>query len=331
MTPQPPLLTLMVGNLDDAVRLGLIDDSAHHAATFRQELIMAWEPNINPDAQRVHFKNYMTKARSRLDADHRPLQAFSPRSRAITTVMPFERFANYFESEVAAPASASDLRSLLNQPASNNVVWGLAQQACLAFTAKFGPLGSYSSAGKQVNAKDIGLHAGRPAWIAPTPRTPARPEAQYWRDRLGLIHLRAVAKPLIDHALVRVEFTCTPSDVPIDRQDWKNFVKAHTKGIWLIRPTVVHEGNQRYVQSHTIDGPSDRARKYGKTRDLNSITHCHAERETLLVCGDEAEMRFQSVELLEGVPDENHGRDNTDETFTRHIGAELGWRPIQQP
>jgi hypothetical protein len=325
MTAKPPLLVLMLGNLDDAVFLGLIDGSSGDVGSFRSHVEAGWPASKNEEDQLTHFDQMMTEARSRLDVVHRPVRNTRQRIRAIATVMSFERFAKRFEDEIAAPKDSVVLKSLLDESATS--VHGLneAERACMEFTAKFGSV-TGSSPGKRIRATAVGIGAGRHTWIASPPGRGVTRKAQYWRDRLGLIHLRGQADPLIKHALVRAEFLVEPTRDRLARTDWKGSLKRSPAGIWVIRPTMVHEGNQRFVQSHGGD-TSKRARSclHGMTRDLGSKTFVPGEREMLLICGADAQVRFSSVTLLDGLPGEIAGRDNSDVQFVSQIALERGW------
>ena len=127
------------------------------------------------------------------------------------------------------------------------------------------------------------------------------------------------------NALVRVEFNVRPSPAPIDRANWKTYVTEHPDRLWLVRPTMVHEGNRRFAQSHPADGPGNLGRKFGKTRDLGSPEHAAGEREMLLICGDDAVVRFHAVSILADLPGEITTRDNSDASFVANLATERRW------
>jgi len=239
--------------------------------------------------------------------------------------MSFGRFANKFEDEIAAPKASSSLRSLLGRPAPDALPE--ARRTCLDFSTRFGSILGGAAVGRRIRAGTVGIGAGRRTWIAPPPSARATNNAQYWRDRLGLIHVQTSAVPLVGNALVRVEFQIETSREKVNRKDWKGTLSRHADGLWVIRPTMVHEGNQRFVQAHSADDEKrTRARAHGMTRDLGSPRHLPGEREVLLICGTAATIRFSSVTLLEGMAGEMSARDNTDQHFAEQIASERGWK-----
>jgi hypothetical protein len=326
MTAKPPLLRLIVGNLQDAVRLGLVEDAAGHVTALHQRLAARWSSSHLSTDQLRHFQIAMQDTQVSLDLLHRPRRNPSFRERRIATVMSFGRFASCFEDEIATPRSSVALRSHLSRPASDKAAFEDSHRACLDFSARFGS-GLLGAPGKRVRANAVGMAAGRCTWVAsPSIKRAGDQEAQYWRDRLGLIHVTAPPAPLMEHALVRVEFRITPTRQPLDRRDWKGSTAKNPNGMWLIRPTILHKGNQRFVQSHEGDDAGRRRIPcHGMARDLGAPKHGLGEPEMLLICGVLAEMRFQSVTLLLGIADEKAGRDNSDEYFVEHMAVERRW------
>lgn len=313
----PPLLTLMVANLEDAVALGLIDSPTHATTSWRTGLAGGWPtPAVADDArQNEHFQDKMHEARSTFDREHRPWGATPQRGRQVATIMSFTRFANSYAGPIARP-HAQDLKRLVSEPAGADQL-AEAQTECVRFSSFFGTTGTSHPRGKRVRAKDLGLHDRQP-WMAPPPKASASTIAQHWRDRLGLVHLQSESTPLVGHALVRLVFECRVHS-SIDRHDWKAHVRANPEGVWLVRPTMVHGGNKRFVQSHQHDKTGKPAYRFGKTRNLASKAFAAAESESLLICGELSELRFLSVKLLDGIPGEEGGRDNSDATFVHNI------------
>ena len=317
MTAMPPLLMLMVANLEDAVALGLIDSPTHQTASWHTSLAKDWpSPTATDDEkQHEHFQDKMHEARSTFDREHRPWGAAPQLGRQVATIMSFMRFADSYAGPIARP-HAQDLKRLVSKPAGTDQL-AEAQSECVRFSSLFGTTGTAHPGGKRVRAKDLGLHDRQP-WMAPPPKASASTTAQHWRDRLGLVHLQSEVSPLVGHALVRLVFECSVHSA-IDRRDWKAHVRSHPAGVWLVRPTMVHGGNKRFVQSHPQDATGKQTYRFGKTRNLASKAFAPAESESLLVCGELSELRFLSVQLLDGIPGENAGRDNSDATFVRHI------------
>ena len=206
MTPKTPLLTLVLGNLDDALELGLIDDTSGEASTFRADIESGWTSTKDQSKQLEHFKVVMATARSRLDVLYRPVRNARRRVRTVATVMSFERFAKRFEDEIAAPKDSDVLKSLLDVPASASSDLDDAAAACLVFTSRFGSTIT-TATGRRIRASSVGIGAGRHTWIASPPLGPVNSGAQYWRDRLGLIHVQTQTTPFVKHALVPLCFS----------------------------------------------------------------------------------------------------------------------------
>lgn len=318
MTAMPPLLTLMVANLEDAVALGLVDSSPHDTNAWCQGLSEGWPTSAVADdaIQHKHFQEKMHEARSAFDRAHRPWCAAPKRRvRRVATVMSFSCFANNYAGPIARPG-ASELRLLSAEPADADQLAD-AQTECVRFSAHFGNSGTAYPAGKRVRAKDLGLHNRQP-WMATPPKESASTAAQHWRDRLGLVHLQSETTPTVGHALVHLVLECGVFP-KIDRHDWKAHVQKHPDGVWLVRPTMVHGGNKRFVQSHPHDKANKQAYRFGKTRDLASSTFSPTESESLLICGELAELRFHTVQFLDGIPGEIDVRDNSDTTFVKQV------------
>jgi hypothetical protein len=325
MLPKPPLLRLVIGNLQDAVRLGLIENLAGQVDEFRERTELGWSTSTALDDQLNHFRGVVNDAQFELDALHRPRRSPYLRDRTIATVMTLGQFANKFENEVAAPKTSDSLKSLLGKPTSDTTAQALAHRNCLDFSARFSSTAS-SGGGSKIRAAVVGVGAGRHTWVALPPGRRISDKAQYWRDRLGLIHITRAPTPLIDHMLVRVEFQVTPSRAPLDRKDWKGTRTRHPTGLWVIRPTMVHGGNQRFVQAHNGDDRVLRGSpSHGMTRDLSSAHFSPGEREMLMICGRDAEIHFRSLTLLKGVAGELPARENGSDHFVEKMSAERGW------
>lgn len=328
MSP-PPLHKLIEGNFSDSVALGLIDDSGGGGARFWNLQSANWESDLAENKQQEHFKKCMGDALAELDSLHRPLAAASARLRKIATVMTLRSFGRYYELQIASNASWLFLKSMTEVSVTIPDAWVEARNYCMRYSAQFG---TTTGAGvfPSIDVKALGLTGSRKVWIAPPTRSgrkraSATNASQYWRDRLGLIYLSAPASPTMGDALVRLQFWVRPSKIKIDRTNWKSFCQNHPSELWLIRPTMVHEGNRRFAQGHDMDGPVSVGRKFGKTRDLDSPTHAAGEQEMLLICGDTAQIKFGGIELLEGIPAEVPTRDNSDAKFVANLSAERGW------
>ena len=316
-----PLRSLFLGNLRDALTLGLVDDSAGQATAFLHGAAAIWSSLPDAMAQETQYKTQMTAARVALDALHRPV--CDANDSIVATVMDFGAFATFYAPEITVDAMTAQFARLTALDVADAGAWHEARAACLECSANYGH-GAATGNGP-LKALKLSLNT-RSTWTAPS-STVRDPSVQLWRDRLGLIHYQTLVSATLAKALVRVQFEIDFTSPPIDRKDWIAFKRSNPDHVWLMRPTVVHEGNRRFVQSHPEDAPTGACCVHGRTRDLGSPTSDPGERELLLICGDKATMRFHSVELLDGIPGELIGRDNSDEHFVKNVTAERGWLP----
>ena len=316
-----PLRSLFLGNLRDALTLGLVADSASQTTAFLNRTDASWSDAADAEAQETHYKTQMTAARAALDALHRPI--CDANISIVATVMDFGAFATSYAPEITLDAMKAQFTWLTALDAADADAWHEARATCLECSANYGHGAAMGNG--TVKAFKLSLNA-RSTWTAPSPLVLER-SAQFWRDRLGLIYFQTLISATLGKALVRVQFEIDLTSPPIDRNDWKAFKRNNPDHVWLMRPTVVQEGNRRFVQSHPEDAPTGACCVHGRTRDLGSPTSDTGERELLLICGDSARMRFHSVELLDGIPGELIGRDNSDEHFVKNVTSERGWLP----
>lgn len=332
MSKTPPLLSLLVANMTDALELGLLETPHVEVDSWRAEVEASWPANADLEHQdhRDGFADAMVQAKSLFDGHHRPWGAHSPRPRRVSTVMPFRLFAQKYEALIARSAT-DDLARLARQKAVEPALTE-AQHACTAFTACYGSASGRVDDGFRVRASSLGLGFDHyHPWVAPAPRRHAgAPQslstaAAQCLDRLGLVRSPSIAEPTVADALVRMTLGIKASMLPLDRRNLASYVRAHPFGIWLMRPTLIHGGNRRWVQRHADDVRSRPPCRHGRTRDLGSGSFLPAEREYKLVCGNRAELSFLSLELLTGIPQEDAGRDNSD---THFVGRLLDGSPL---
>ncbi len=322
MAARAPLLQLLNENLKDAVALGLIDHSAPEVATFSAECETNWDATPTAVAQKNCFDTRLLVAISELDRAYRPIQAFRGKTIRIVHVRLFQSFVSWVPKITGRMDRIGFARiSALDGMNPGNV--DEAVRACLTLTQDHG-VGA--TKGRLFTASEI-LPSTRAFWVSRRVPPGATQEAQFWRDRLGLIHLADASSPVVGKGLVRVEFQVELSKTPLSRTDPKRHLVREERGVWLVRPTMVHRGNHRFVQRHKFDVRSSAPRVHGRTRDLASLSFDAAERELLLVYGASAKIRFRAVEMLNGFPAEVPGRDNSDSTFVAAISRERGWSP----
>ncbi len=317
LMPTDPLLQLIVGNIADAQEIGLIDKtnaSVHHyLAKVRGE----WA-----DASKTPLEKYdhhMLSAFTALDAAYRPRQVFTGKKITIVRVCPLWRLVQWLPKIVLPPEDKKFefINALQNRPFSMSDAKRISD-GCMEISRDFG-----SDHGKLAYATDITFD--RLFWIGRINHKGPSNSAQVWRDRLGLIHLKPDSTGVNGDMLVRAQFQVVLSKTKLIQGAWQKQMALEPKGLWLIRPTVVHRGNQRWMQSYASDRGGLVIRKHGRTRDLSSATFQHAEPELLLVAGNNAKVRFKSVELLDGLPIEDGARNNSDHHFVSMMNSERGW------
>jgi hypothetical protein len=315
VSSNPPLLQLLKQNINDAVKLGLLDPSAREVDDFTHKLESDWIPDLAEKAQRLHFNECMLKAITSLDRAYRPIQAFRGKTLKIVNVRSFASFSSWVPTIIGRPNTDFENLTKLNGLDHTNAL--TAERACLELSQNYGAGVRYAK-GKLFTASEIAPNT-RSFWIGRTPNPSSTKQAQYWRDRLGLIHIEGSSSPNLGDALVRIEFQIELSSTELLRTDPKKNLAIEPNGIWLVRPSMTHFGNHRFVQRHQFDKSSSSPRVHGRTRDLASSNFDIGERELLLVYGEEAKIRFRSVEMLEGYPAEIHSRDNSDTKFVSEI------------
>lgn len=325
-----PLLRLVAGNLADAHALGMIDCEKKAIESHVGNLDANWDASTD---QQMQFSNGMTETKNAFDRQFRPIQAFKGRVIPFCSVMRVEPFIKHWLknnlkpelgdrdagiakeqiiklAKAISPATSPDLNQLrdafvrLNQWIRNSGVTGKR-----GVTIKIGTLLE---------------PATRPFWVGGKVQKPDI-NAQYWRDRLGLIHISAGNRCCSDK-LVRLKFVATMVNEELPRTTHLEHRKmsVNKKSLWLFRPSVLHGGNQRFVQGVSAD-KSGRSARRGSTRDLSSNSYPEGERELLLLTGEVADARLIGVDLFEGFADYNSGRDDNDHEFVDAISNQRAW------
>ena len=318
-----PLKRLLQGNLIDAEALGLIDVTDLAAKEFIDRVESSWEADPSADKQLDCFDVFMLDAMSDLYDAYRLIQPLRGKTVHLSHVRTLSQFANTWAPAIAAKADPLSLAVIARRDGKIRSNMDAATEACLKFTDEFG-FGPPRNTGTRFNAQAI--RSRTPSfWISKKSAVSDSQQAQHWRDRLGLIHIQGDTAPIVGHGLVRMELGVTLAASDLLSGDPAPQLFAEPEGIWLIRPTMVHRGNQRFVQRHRQDGHSLRRRWLGRTRDLAIPSFAAGERELLLVYGEAATIRFRKVEMLQGIPGEITARDNTDATFVDAIAIERAW------
>lgn len=318
-----PLKRLLQGNLIDAEALGLIDVTDYVATEFVDRVESGWETDPSAHKQLECFDRFMLEAMSDLYDAHRPSQPLRGKTVRLSHVRTFSQFANTWAPVIATKADPISLTAIGRRDAQIQANMDAATDACLRFTDQYG-FGPSRSGGTLFNAQAI--RSRTPSfWISKKSAASDSQLAQHWRDRLGLIHIQRDTTPVIGHGLVRMELEVTLAASEIVPGDLTSQLRAEPAGIWLVRPTMVHRGNRRFMQRHRQDGHTLRRSWLGRTRDLAMPAFATGERELLLIYGEAATIRFRKVEMLQGIPGEIAARDNTDATFVAAIAIERAW------
>jgi hypothetical protein len=318
-----PLLKLFVENLTDAQALGLIDTTNPDVGRFVTNTRTKWDKDPSSDVQVQTYNNHMLNAKQLISHAHIPLQAHRGKRIRVTHVRPFGRFADWI-TKITGERDTFDFKSLRTLDGLKPENVNKASEACLRLSNKFG----VSHAAGKGRGKLFRVQSIQPIdysfWVGNNATKRHQIDAQYWRDKLGLIHLAGQSKPSIADKLVKVELEIETSNTLLNKGDLRTQLDREPTGVWLIRPAPVHRGNHRFVQRHKLDYLGAPSRQ-GRTRDLSSTFFEPSERESLLVYGNLATIRFRGVELLTGYPVACSGKDNSDLAFVTAISKERGW------
>lgn len=174
-------------------------------------------------------------------------------------------------------------------------------------------LSKNSSASRlRAKIKASALHSTKAqAWVVPDSDKNSSMSGQETRDWLGLIHY---PKPGYEYnasqLLVRMKFEARISHVELPEKYDKDFLNKEVKGAWLIRPTVCHAPNTRFSQRHGDDRHG--IARYGRTIDISNAKYDYCEQELILLHGDDAELTWIDLELLNPVPKRNSIDDDHD-------------------
>lgn len=122
------------------------------------------------------------------------------------------------------------------------------------------------------------------------------------RDALGLIHLpdrRSPSSPA--HCLVQLSFALTLSGHRLPAKFDPDVLKSHTDGLWLVRPTICHSPNERFVQRHSGD-PLGGTAPEGRTINISNSEYKEGLPELILVHGQFATLEWSDLLLLTPPP-----------------------------
>lgn len=320
-------LSLVVASTDDLVKIGVTVDDV-------------W---LEPYTELERFYIASSRLISKLHGKTVAIGSFRAKSIAISRVFPI-RFLEYLFIDAARgpdptkneiiKQAISDLKIASsvespNTPSNTDLV--AINQANAIMEVAFDSLRAQVCAlgGVAPNASLLVralVQPGKSCWVGRKPNTRGG-SSQYWRDSLGLEHYPhsegAVWSPCLGDRLVRVSFTAKTSTLTLSPTDSQSMLKKHPKDLWLVRPTIVHEGNTRFIQRHHSDKPGIPL-KQGRTIDIKDPHYSEGERELILYHGAEARVTWRDAELLDGIP-QRQAHDLDHHSFVSIIGSRYGW------
>lgn len=320
-------MELLAGNLREAYALGMIACSRSGIDDFIVSAAATWNAATEQDTE---YGRVMQRMKTQFHTGFRPIQAFRGRNIPFCSVMSLGDFSAFWLDELnPAPGDGAE-------PAKNQIA-AISMQTAPATaddTAKlqdgFVRLNAWIKRSGSVRGRSgimIGIGAlldpsARPFWVGGRVNRPAQ-SAQYWRDRLGLVHVR-VGSRCCKELLVRMRFVAGMAADDLPRKRHLEHRAGNPNLLWMFRPSVVHGGNRRFVQGVAADRTTRPARR-GSTRDISTIDYLEGERELLLLAGEIADARLVGLDLLDGFADTDAALDSNDDAFVQAIARQRGW------
>jgi len=191
-------MRLLVGNLREAHDLGMIDCDDKAIADYLASINTDW---INTLDQAEEFRRWMSNTKREFDRQFRPIQAFRGKVIPFCNVMTMGAFSKYWLDTAELDPKSGDpdaghakdqITKLANEttPASASALTQL-QEFFLRLNQWIKNAGSdRSRRGVTVSIGQLLDPATRPFWVGGRVQK-LHSSAQYWRDRLGLIHVSA--------------------------------------------------------------------------------------------------------------------------------------------
>ena len=326
-----PLLRLLGQNLLACQSLEMLDATPVDLQVHVDAMAAGWDAGANLPGQRAQFESSWQTIQSTFAHRFRPIQAFRNCTVPLTNVMRVESFANRWLPRLH-PRATGD-RSLID-------AWRLIEnhvRSPRAMTSTEG--GELSDAFLRLNAwvssisgsrgrRGLSLRLGTllrpeyPFWVCRQGGL-TQTGAQFWRDRLGLIHIDEGSRRAAD-LLIRVRFSAELDPGHLDRNDHLSHRAAHRHGLWLFRPSVMHANNVRFVQGVRADRKGRPARR-GATRDISNTRYPEGDRELLMLAGELADSRMWGFDLLQDFAQSNPALDLDDGGFVSSVAAQLNW------
>jgi hypothetical protein len=335
-----PLQTLLRQNVQEAMALALLDLPPLEAHAALAAIDAEWAV---PNTEVARFDRASSVLGSKIHRGTVTLSSYRDTSIEITRVFPI-RDISYLFADLARPLR-TPLTSVL-EPILEKILSGckvaLKDRATAAEAKAIDEGNAQISSGLNtlrshicaVGGAPIGLSVfakvlvapGRACWIGLPPKVSVE-SSQYWRDRLGLEHYpfrEGGDRPLtLGDRLVRVTFSANTSAHVLPRFGAQDMLKRFPEDLWVVRPTVFHQGNMRFMQKHTGDA-AHAAVGEGSTIDIKDVRYEQGERELILMFGAEARLTWFDAVLMDGVPlRQLHDLDHLG--FVQAMGRRFGW------
>ena len=322
-----PLRKLIAGNLREAHKLGMIECNAEAIEDSIAVIESEWDTTNSKENE---YAKWMENAKREFHQKFRPIQAFKGKTIPFCNIMQLKQFSQYWLENLEPSMSDREAGRAKDQitvlaveeiPASEDSL--ILLQECFLRLNQW--LKKHTGGRRQGIPIEIGLFlnpAARPFWVGGNVNKP-NITAQYWRDRLGLIHISAKTKSCRE-LLVRLRFVAKMADDVLLRNEHLEHRHRHSEMLWVFRPSILHQGNARFVQGVMSDRMSRPAHR-GSTRDISSDHYFEGERELILLTGERASARLIGVDLLDGFASNNPALDDDDHGFVKCIAQQRGW------
>jgi len=322
-----PLMKLLAGNLRDAYALGMIECGQPDIDDFIRSAAASWNTTAG---QVSEYEQSMLRTKNEFHSRFRPIQAFRGRNIPFCNVLRLGAFSAYWLDELI-PSRGDDAERAKDR------ITGISAQRTPATPGDIGKLrdsfirlntwikrsgSAHGRSGVSIPIGQLVDPAARPFWVGGRVNRPEL-SAQYWRDRLGLVHVSA-GRRCCEELLVRMRFVASMAAEDLPRERHLEHRDSNRTSLWMFRPSVVHGGNRRFVQGVAADRKTRPARR-GSTRDLSTIDYLEGERELLLLTGEIAGARLVGLDLLDGFADTHAALDSDDDAFVQTIARQRGW------
>lgn len=320
-----PLLKLIIGNIRFAYFLGMIECNESWIETYVEKITNEWN---HSKSQETEYTSWMKDVKTQLFKQFRPLQSFKGETVLIRNVLKLGDFSTYWLDPWIRPMNGTD-----EYKARNEIIKWCEEETPVSKDELVNLNNHFDKLNKWIASTNTGVPIRIGSILdSPDPRklwasidtTNSEISAQFWRDRLGLIHI-GMDNPVESNypfreLLVMQELTIELPNDELPREQHLEHRKDKASLLWLFRPSVVHLGNKRFVQGVLSDN-SEPLSKTGRTRVL-SPDYPEGEKELLLLAGDTAQCHINNIYLLDGFVHKKD-LDNEDEKFINAISTQF--------